>query len=184
MKRLETQRLILRDFSMDDLQDFYTYCTNPDVGIHAGWKPHQSIEESREILQDMIQKGQVWAICEKQSNRVIGSLGLHGDKRRDLAPDDCLMLGYVLAKPYWGKGLMSEAVREALRYAYEERNLQMVTVYHFAYNHRSQRVIQKMGFVYEGTLRRAFVRYDGEVFDECCYSMTRDEWRAAAQQGR
>ena len=66
--------------------------------------------------------------------------------------------------------------------AFEELRLQLVTVYHFAYNQRSRRVIEKAGFVSEGTLRRAFVRYDGRIFDECSYSMTRDEWQKAQER--
>ena len=60
--------------------------------------------------------------------------------------------------------------------------MQLVTVYHFAYNQRSRRVIEKAGFVIEGTLRRAFVRYDGRIFDESSYSMTRDEWQKAQER--
>lgn len=180
--RIETERLILRGFTMDDLADFNAYCQNPDVGPNAGWPPHQSLEESGEVLRSFIQGGQVWAICERESGRVIGSLGLHPDKRRDLDFDSCRMLGYVLAKPCWGKGYMTEAVQAALRYAFEELRLQLVTVYHFAYNQRSRRVIEKAGFVSEGTLRRAFVRYDGRIFDECSYSMTRDEWQKAQER--
>lgn len=47
MKTLTTERLILRSFTMDDAADFYEYAKDPDTGIHAGWKPHESIEESR-----------------------------------------------------------------------------------------------------------------------------------------
>lgn len=184
MPRLETERLILRGFTMDDLADFNAYCQNPDVGPNAGWPPHQSLEESGEVLRSFIQGGQVWAICERESGRVIGSLGLHPDKRRDLDFSSCRMLGYALAKSSWGHGYMTEAVRAALRYAFEELRLQLVTVYHFAYNQRSRRVIEKAGFVSEGTLRRAFVRYDGRIFDECSYSMTRDEWQKAQESRR
>ena len=180
--RIETERLVLRGFTMDDLADFNAYCQNPDVGPNAGWPPHQSLEESGEVLRSFIQGGQVWAICERESGRVIGSLGLHPDKRRDLDFSSCRMLGYALAKSSWGHGYMTEAVRAALRYAFEELRLQLVTVYHFAYNERSRRVIEKAGFVSEGTLRRAFVRYDGRIFDECSYSMTRDEWQKAQER--
>lgn len=180
--RIETERLVLRGFTMDDLADFNAYCQNPDVGPNAGWPPHQSLEESGEVLRSFIQGGQVWAICERESGRVIGSLGLHPDKRRDLDFSSCRMLGYALAKSSWGHGYMTEAVRAALRYAFEELRLQLVTVYHFAYNQRSRRVIEKVGFVSEGTLRRAFVRYDGRIFDECSYSMTRDEWQKVQER--
>lgn len=78
-KTLSTNRLLLRAFTMEDLADFYEYCKDPDTGIHAGWKPHESMEESRDILHHFIEEREVWAICEKQSGKVIGSIGLHRD---------------------------------------------------------------------------------------------------------
>lgn len=182
MKELQTQRLLLRDFSMEDLDDFYTYCADPDVGIHAGWPPHQNKEQSEKVLRRMMESGEYWAVCERESGRNIGLVRLHPDERRKRSPQNALAMSYLLAKEQWGKGYMTEAVQAALRYAFEELRLQLVTVYHFAYNQRSRRVIEKAGFVSEGTLRRAFVRYDGRIFDECSYSMTRDEWQKAQER--
>lgn len=176
-KTLTTERLVLRAFTMEDLADFYEYCKDPDTGIHAGWKPHESIEESRKILHHFIEEGEVWAICDRSSGKVIGSIGLHHDTKRRRSFDQCRMMGYVLSKAYWGRGLMTEAAKEVLRYAFEELGLQMVTISHFAYNQRSARVIEKLGFHREGTLRRAFLRYDGQLLDDVSYSMTRDEYQ-------
>ena len=86
--------------------------------------------------------------------------------------------GYVLDEPYWGRGYMTEAVRGALRFAFDEMELELVSVYHFPFNDRSRRVIEKCGFRYDGILRRAFLRYDGAVLDDVLYSMTRDEFYA------
>ena len=71
--RIETERLVLRGFTMDDLADFNAYCQNPDVGPNAGWPPHQSLEESGEVLRSFMQGGQVWAVCERERGRVIRS---------------------------------------------------------------------------------------------------------------
>lgn len=176
MKRLETERLVLRGFTADDLSDVYEYCKDPDTGIHAGWKPHESIEESRRILFCFIEEDEVWAICDKQSGKVIGSIGLHPDKKRNRERNECRMMGYVLSKAYWGQGLMTEAAKEVLHHAFEDLGLEMVTISHASYNRRSARVIEKMGFYAEGTLRQAFLRYDGQLLDDVCYSMTKEEY--------
>lgn len=176
-KTLSTNRLVLRAFTMEDLADFYEYCKDPDTGIHAGWKPHESMEESRDILHHFIEEREVWAICEKQSGKVIGSIGLHRDSKRRRNFNQCRMMGYVLSKAYWGQGLMTEAAKEVLRHAFEDLKLEMVTISHFSYNQRSARVIQKLGFHREGVLRKAFLRYDGSLLDDVGYSMTKQEYQ-------
>lgn len=176
MKRLETPQLILRDWAEEDAKDLYRYAKDPEAGPAAGWKPHENMEESRKIAKMFIREGDVWALEEKASGRVIGSLGLHKDKKRPGVPG-VKMVGYVLAKEFWGQGRMTEAVKEAMRYAFEEEGLRMLTVYHFPWNDRSRRVIEKCGFRKEGTLRESFVRFDGTLMDEVCYSLTVEEWK-------
>lgn len=177
MEILETKRLILRDFQPQDLSDFYAYAKDPAVGLPAGWKPHESLEESRVILAGFIREQEVWALEDRETGRVIGSVGLHQDRRRQNG--DARMLGYVLAQGYWGRGLMPEAVQKVLAYGFERMELQLISVCHYPFNDRSRRVIEKCGFVYEGTLRRAFRRFDGAVLDEICHSITREEYQAA-----
>lgn len=176
MKRLETPQLILRDWAEEDTKDLYRYAKDPETGPAAGWKPHENMEESREIAKMFIREGNVWALEEKASGRVIGSLGLHKDEKRPGVPG-VKMVGYVLAKDSWGQGRMTEAVKEVMRYAFEEEGLRMLTVYHFPWNDRSRRVIEKCGFRKEGTLRESFVRFDGTLMDEVCCSLTVEEWK-------
>jgi putative acetyltransferase len=106
--------------------------------------------------------------------KVIGSIGLHPDRMRGF--DGAKMLGYVLAQPYWGRGLMTEAAKRVIAFAFEEMNLEVLSVIHYPFNARSKRVIEKCGFVYEGTLRRAGILHDGAVCDACCYSMLKSEY--------
>ena len=172
---LETPRLLLRRFRMEDLEDFYEYASRPEVGPAAGWKPHASRRESEQILAGFIHGGEVWALVWKETGKVIGSVGLHDDSHRGGVPG-VKMLGYVLSSDYWGRGIMTEAARRMISYAFEERGLELMSVQHFSFNEKSRRVIEKCGFTYEGTRRQCFLRYDGERLDECCYSMTRDEY--------
>ncbi|HIT07747.1 MAG TPA: GNAT family N-acetyltransferase [Candidatus Merdivicinus faecavium] len=174
-KTLETERLILRRFREEDLADFYEYASRLEVGPAAGWKPHDNPEESRAILAGFIEGEEVWAIVWKEMGKVIGSVGLHADGRRSASPE-IKMLGYVLSPDYWGRGIMTEAARRMVSCAFEEMGAELLTIQHFSFNSRSKRVIEKCGFTYEGRLRRCFLRYGGEWLDECCYSMTRDEY--------
>lgn len=75
MDILETERLIMREFYICDIDDFYEYCKNPKVGPNAGWRPHKNKEESAAILIEYIKSQEIWAIVKKVSNKVIGSIG-------------------------------------------------------------------------------------------------------------
>jgi [ribosomal protein S5]-alanine N-acetyltransferase len=174
MQRLETERLILRSFTDLDADDHFRYAADPEVGPRAGWKPHESREESLSIIHEFNAGGNVFAIERKSDHRVIGSLGLHKDKSRNLP--DVLAIGYVLSQDCWGNGYMTEAVKRVLRYGFEEMGLRLMSISHYTFNDRSRRVIEKCGFVYEGTMRQTFLRYDGAVFDESMYSLTKEEW--------
>ena len=174
----ETERLLIRPWRIEDFDAFLQMEGNPNVGPNAGWAPCSDPEATMEILKGFVEKpDEVVAITLKDSGRAIGSLGLHIDEHRDYSmKDEIRMLGYVLDEPYWGKGYMTEAAKGALRYAFDTLGMELVTIYHFPFNARSRRVIEKCGFAYEGTLRRAVQRYDGVVLDELCYSMTRAEY--------
>lgn len=177
MKTIETERLILRDWNIDDVDDIYDYAKNPNVGPHAGWKPHESKSESLEIMQTLfIDKYDSWAIVLKENGKVIGSICYEEDVRRP--GSGCRELGYAIGEDYWGKGLMTEAAKAVLQFAFEQMELEMVSIYRSPRNKRSGRVIEKCGFVYEGTLRKAYKTYDGSLRDAACYSMTREEYNA------
>lgn len=174
MKTIETDRLILRPFKYTDCDDLYEYAKNPNIGPNAGWKPHENVDESKVVLRCFIEEDEVLAIVWKVNNKVIGSLGLHKDPLR--SADNVKMLGYVLSEDYWGKGIITEASRAALAYAFRDLDLTLVTVNHYAHNQKSRRVIEKCGFKYEGTLRHSAKIFSGETYDLLCYSMTKDEW--------
>lgn len=147
---LETERLILRPFKEDDLQDFYEYASVVGVGEMAGWPTHENIETSKMIL-DIFIKGKVtFALELKDNHKVIGSLGIEELRPLDetydaLAGRD---IGYVLSKDYWGKGLMVEAVKEVISYCFNKLDYDFLTCYHFNTNLQSKRVIEKVGFTF------------------------------------
>jgi len=182
MKTIETERLILRDWDIEDVDDLYEYAKNPNVGPHGGWKPHESKTESLEIMQTLfIDKYDSWAIVYKENGKVIGSIGFETDGKR---PEiNCKELGYAMSEDYWGKGIMTEAARAVIRFGFEEMGLDMISIYRNPHNERSGRIIEKCGFIYEGTLRRANKIYNGTIRDVACYSMTREEYEKLCHDG-
>ena len=175
---LETERLILRNWNKKDAPALYAYAKNPAVGPPAGWKPHESVRESRQIIEQLFRANMTWAIVHKATGSVIGSIGLEPDRiRTNIKSRE---LGYSLAEDYWGEGLMTEAARRVIRYAFENLKLAVLMIRPGDANHRSQRVIEKCGFVYEGTLRRAYRIYDGSLRETRVYSMLREEYESGA----
>ena len=148
--RIETERLILRPWQEADLEALYAYASHPDVGIHAGWNPHTTINESKLILDMFIREKMVFALELKENGCVIGSLGLEEPNPDPVTKGYGREIGYVLGKPYWGRELMVEAVRAVIDYCFEVLDFDFLTCGHFVQNHRSRRVIEKIGFTYFG----------------------------------
>lgn len=174
MKEIETQRLILKKWEMSDLNDLYEYGKDPEIGPLCGWKPHESGDESAVILDMFIKTDNVWAIVYKENGKIIGGIDLKKDVKRSC--DDILELGYVLARDYWGKGLMTEAAEAVIKYGFEQMGLYGISCGHFPHNTRSKRVIEKCGFKHEGILKHSYKIFDGTVYDQVCYLITKDDF--------
>ena len=144
---LHTERLILRPWKQSDLEDFYAYASVDGVGQMAGWKPHENKTESQRILARFIAHKRTFALEYK--GRAIGSLGIElydEEAFPDLTDKRCRAIGYVLSKDYWGQGLMPEAVKEVIRYLFEDVGLDVILCGHFLSNRQSERVQEKCGF--------------------------------------
>lgn len=178
MDVFETRRLLIRPFKREDLFDFNEYATNPDVGPSAGWKPHESMDESFAVLINLINHQGEFALVLKATGKVIGSIGISVDKKR--FNQSSYVIGYSLSKDYWGQGFAFEAMTIIMPYGFYGLHASILTIYHFPENRKSKSVIDQCGFHYEGTLRKFFVLYDGSLKDSCSYSMTREEYRALA----
>lgn len=144
---LRTDRLILRPWRETDLDDFYEYASVDGVGQMAGWRPHADKEESREIMSLFIRQKKTFAL--EYQGKVIGSIGIENyneERYPEFKEKKCREIGYVLSKDYWGQGLMPEAVREVIRYLFEDVGLDVIFCGHFLSNKQSARVQEKCGF--------------------------------------
>ena len=148
--RIETDRLILRAWQETDVEDFYEYAKVDGVGQMAGWLPHKSLEESKTILGFFINEKKTFALELKENGKVIGSLGLEAREGEPEVPEGSMgrEIGYVIGKPYWGRGLVPEAVKAVIDYCFKELDFDWLTCGHFIRNDRSRRVVEKCGFQY------------------------------------
>lgn len=169
---LETERLLLRPIILEDAPDIFAYSKNENVGPNAGWKPHESLAETLEVLKTVFigQEG-VFGIVLKGSGKMAGSIGLIEDPKRE--NPNARMLGYALSQSCWGRGLMTEAVRAVVQYGFDSLELTLISAYCYPHNARSRRVLHKCGFAYEGCLKQCEILYDGQILDNECYAIVK-----------
>ena len=174
---INTKHLLLRPFRESDLQDFFDCCRNPNLGKNEGWKPHDTLEESKEFLHSIfLNQENIWAIVCSENQHVIGSIGLIPDPKRE--NPQARMIGYWLKESHWGKGLMSEAIGAVLDFGFQSLSLHLVTANCYPSNLRSQHVLEKHGFIYEGILHKAELIYNGEIYDYLCYYLESTHYKS------
>ena len=176
---LETERLIMRRWEESDAEDLFKYASDPDVGPIAGWPAHQSIDESRDVIRNVFNGKEAYAICLKEDKKAIGAieLKLYGSRGNDLATaDDECELGYWLGKSFWGQGIMPEAVGEMLRHAFEDCGMQKVWCGYYEGNNKSKRVQEKCGFKYQWRSEDVDVPLMKEKRTGHVNLMTKEDW--------
>lgn len=175
--KLETERLILRPWEEADAEDLYRYAKDPEVGPPAGWPPHTGVENSRAIIQNVLRAPQTYAVCLK-NGKPIGSVSLKLKGSTDMTDreDEC-ELGYWLGKPFWGQGLIPEAARELIRYAFEELGMRAVWCGYYEGNEKSRKVQQKLGFLYRYTTEGLQVSLMNELRTGHTSLLTRERWQ-------
>ena len=152
---LETERLILRKMVLNDAEAVFAYASNSEVSRYTLWETHRSIEDSRAFLEFATQKYENggepdWGIVYRGNGCLVGACGLVNWEAEHARAE----VGFVLSREYWGRGLMSEAVRAMLRFGFERMNLNRIEARCIAENAASARVMEKAGMVYEGTLHQ------------------------------
>lgn len=154
-RELVTSRLILRAWRKEDLEDFYEYAKDPEVGPKAGWQAHLSREMTRKVLEYFMDLKEVMAIEDRKSARIIGSLGI-GEPSSPLKEAfrtyNGRELGFVLNRHYWRRGLMSEAVEAVKKELFQTYKIDFLICGHFEENEASKGLIVKAGFRYIGQM--------------------------------
>lgn len=172
---IDTPRLRLRPFREDDLDRLFECARNPVLGDSAGWKPHETREESDAILHEVfLDKETVWAIELRESGMFIGTVGLIPDPMRENTR--LRMIGYWLDQSCWGRGFMREAATAALGHAFRTLQMAAVTATCYPDNDRSHGLLRRLGFVSEGTLHMADKDRYGVLRDLLTFILMRDDF--------
>ena len=175
---LKTERLILRRWEDSDAENLYEYAKDLEVGPIAGWPPHQSIDESRDVIRNVFSGKEAYAICQKTDGKAIGAIELKLNGHTDMTDrDDECELGYWLGKPFWGQGLMPEAVKEILRHAFGDIGMTKVWIGYYEGNTKSKRVQEKVRFRYQWKSEGVDVPLMHEKRTGHVSSMTKDQWQ-------
>ena len=150
---IQTERLLLRKPRMDDASAiFEAYAQDPEVTHYLVWKPHKNMQETEQFLLACEQlwhtgKDFAYVITLKGNDRLIGMFGLHPMNLK-------VEVGYALARPYWGKGYMTETLCAMIDWAFTQPDIFRVQAFCDVENIASARVMEKAGMTREGTLRR------------------------------
>lgn len=175
--QLETERLFLRPWQDSDAEDLYLYASHPDVGPIAGWPIHTSVENSLAAIKTVLAKPEIYAVVLKQTGHAVGSVGLMIGKESDIGiPETEGEIGYWIGVPFWGQGLIPEAVRELIRHSFEDLHLEKLWCGYFDGNSKSKRAQEKCGFTYHHTNQNVFWELMGDIRTEHITCLSRENW--------
>lgn len=148
----ETKRLFLQKWKEEDAEELYRLASDPKIGPAAGWLPHTSIENSRQIIRDVLSKEGTYAVLQKKDSRIVGSVGLRFGADSCSEKDDEPELGYWIGQEFWGRGYAPEAAAALISYAFTELHCPKIWCCYYEGNEKSRKVMEdKLGFKYVRT---------------------------------
>lgn len=172
--KIETARLVLRPWTIEDAEPLFKYAADPLVGPAAGWNVHESVEDSRRIIREILSENGTFAVIIKENGpEPVGSIGYFPCTAAEAggAPE----IGYWIARPFWGNGYIPEAVEALLALLFRTEKHPQVWCAHFTGNEKSRRVIEKCGFAYRFT-QDSGPWPSGGMRETRFYSITKEEW--------
>ena len=165
----------IRKWKLSDAADLATAISNKKIqnNLRDGLPYPYLEQDAADFISDMLStdENEVFAFAITVDNKVVGSIGVF---RQENIHRLTAELGYYIAEEYWGRGIMTEAVRQTCEYVFDKSNIIRIYAEPFAYNIASCRVLEKAGFQYEGTLRDNAVK-NGKVIDMKMYSLLKTE---------
>ncbi len=174
---LTTERLILRPWEESDAECLYRYAKDPRVGPIAGWPVHTSVENSLEIIKNVLSADETYAVCLKEDNIAIGSIGLIPPMQSYTnAAENEIEIGYWIGVPFWGKGLIPEAVRKLQEHAFITLGYTAMWCGYYDGNEKSKRCQEKCGFTYHHTEQDKLCELMNDVRTVHFTKLTRAQW--------
>jgi len=175
---LETERLVLRRFMVEDAEAMYrNWANDPEVTRYLTWPSHVSVEVTRQLLAEWVSKYENkdfynWAIVSKANGEAVGNVSFVSIQENI----DEAVLGYVLSRRLWGQGYMPEACRAVFDFGFTQIGLNRIEAAHHTENPKSGRVMQKLGMIYEGLKRQANRDNQGNLCDTMHYAILKQDW--------
>lgn len=182
---LETQRLILRPWRDTDAESLYEYAKDDRIGPATGWPVHTSVENSRDVIRNVLAVPETYAVCLREddpstgtpANTAVGCISLMCGQGSNIGlPDDEGELGFWIGVPFWGRGLIPEAARALIRHAFLDCGLTTLWCGYFDGNEKSRRAQEKCGFVYHHTNKDIYWRMLDKTVTEHVSRLTRGDW--------
>jgi len=176
--KIETERLILRRFTVDDADSMFTnWASDNEICKYMRWTRHENKEETKKKISRWVasyskKSFYQWAITLKGNDEPIGAIGLFVVNEFDLCGD----VGYCISKKNWGQGIATEALKAVLNFAFEIVGFNRIETYHSINNPASGRVMQKSGMVFEGLGRQKYKSICG-FEDSNMYSILKEDFK-------
>jgi ribosomal-protein-alanine N-acetyltransferase len=180
---LETERVILRKITLNDVADIYRYCSDKEISKYTTWFSHSTIEDTQGFVDHVIklyEEGNLapWGIEDIETQAIIGTVGfVYWNNKQSRAE-----LAYALSREYWNKGIMSEIVRKIMQYGFEVMKIVRIEARCHLLNTGSSRVMEKCGMELEGILRKQIL-VKGKFEDLKLYSIINEENCKMIQEG-
>ena len=170
-KILESNRLILRPFSIADVEDVFSYASDDKVTKYLTWETHTDLLQAEKVVRGFYMNNDgIYAIELKSEHRCIGCIDLRIDTKNDKGS-----FGYVMNRSYWNNGYISEALYLILNLAFEKLELNRIESTYYAGNEASGSVMKKCGMEYEGTGLQE-LKIKGVYHDVIHYAMLKEKW--------
>jgi ribosomal-protein-alanine N-acetyltransferase len=176
---LRTRRLILREMTLGDLEFYYYHFSDPQIVDSCCHPGPATLEDAKHELERYCihpfreNRGIRWGIACKSTEKLIGTVGFY-DWDKSVRKVE---VGYDLTPRYWGRGLMTEALRAVLRFCFSTLQLHRIQAIIDVDNHRSIDLAQRLGFIKEGVLRHNSL-FNGKYRDDVCFSLLIEDWRS------
>ena len=180
-KRIETERLILRNYLESDFEDYWEYASQPNVGPRCGWTPHTQKDTALKRLIYETKRPFQFAIELKENHKVVGSIELDQTRETMLKELHCKAeetreIGCLLNEKFWGKGIMTEAMKAIIKYGFDYMGLKIITASFFEANIASGKVQMKCGMKPFCRNKNSVVWYEtGELVDAIDCKITKEE---------
>lgn len=179
---LETERIKLIEITPIHAGSLFAILSLDEVTRYYGTDTFKSIEEAKKLI-DMFQKNfyekrsMRWGIVLKENNKFIGTIGLNGLQLKNKKAE----IGYEIHPSYWRKGYSSEAIKEILRYSYQELGLNRIGAVVYLENKASSNLLEKLGFKKEGELRD-YLFQNNSFHTTNMFSLLKREWELLAAE--